>query len=92
MIQCPAKAFDQVVVIEGFGEEIDRSATNGADGSGDAGIAGDDDRAGGGLMAAKGAEEREAVDGAACWRIESKPKESKASQYTSSRVWIRKDN
>ena len=32
------------------------------------------------------------IDGAACWRIESKPKESKASQYTSSRVWIRKDN
>jgi hypothetical protein len=34
----------------------------------------------------------EAIDGAACWRIESKPKERKASQYTSSRVWIRKDN
>ena len=34
----------------------------------------------------------EAIDGAACWRIESTPKESKASQYTSSRVWIRKDN
>lgn len=34
----------------------------------------------------------EDIDGAACWRIESKPKESKASQYTSSRVWIRKDN
>jgi len=34
----------------------------------------------------------EAIDGAACWRIESKPKQSKSSQYTSSRVWIRKDN
>jgi len=34
----------------------------------------------------------EAIDGAACWRVESKPKESKSSQYTSSRVWIRKDN
>ncbi len=34
----------------------------------------------------------ETIDGAACWRIESKPKQSKSSQYTSSRVWIRKDN
>jgi outer membrane lipoprotein-sorting protein len=34
----------------------------------------------------------ETIDGAPCWRIESKPKESKASQYTSSRVWIRKDH
>jgi outer membrane lipoprotein-sorting protein len=34
----------------------------------------------------------EAIDGAPCWRIESKPKESKSSQYTSSLVWIRKDN
>jgi hypothetical protein len=32
------------------------------------------------------------IDGAACWRIESKPKQNKSSQYTSSRVWIRKDN
>jgi hypothetical protein len=32
------------------------------------------------------------IDGAACWKIESKPKESKSSQYTSSMVWIRKDN
>jgi outer membrane lipoprotein-sorting protein len=32
------------------------------------------------------------VDGAACWKIESKPKESKSSQYTSSLVWVRKDN
>jgi hypothetical protein len=34
----------------------------------------------------------EPVDGAPCWRIESKPKQGKSSQYTSSRVWIRKDN
>jgi outer membrane lipoprotein-sorting protein len=34
----------------------------------------------------------EAIDGMPCWRIESKPKETKTSQYTSSRVWIRKDN
>ncbi len=32
------------------------------------------------------------VDGAACWKIESKPKESKSSQYTSSIVSVRKDN
>jgi hypothetical protein len=32
------------------------------------------------------------VDGAACWKIESKPKESKSSQYTSSLIWVRKDN
>jgi hypothetical protein len=32
------------------------------------------------------------VDGAACWEIEARPKESKSSQYTLSRVWIRKDN
>jgi len=32
------------------------------------------------------------IDGAACWKIESKPKESKSSQYTSSIVWVRKDN
>ncbi len=34
----------------------------------------------------------EDIDGAACWRVESKPKEGKSSQYSSSRVWIRKDN
>ena len=34
----------------------------------------------------------DAIDGAACWKIESKPKESKSSQYTSSLLWIRKDN
>jgi outer membrane lipoprotein-sorting protein len=34
----------------------------------------------------------ETSDGAACWRIESTPKEGKNSQYTSSVVWIRKEN
>jgi len=34
----------------------------------------------------------DAVDGAACWKIEAKPKESKSSQYTSSLIWVRKDN
>ena len=34
----------------------------------------------------------EAVDGAACWKIESRPKKTKVSQYTHSIVWIRKDN
>jgi len=34
----------------------------------------------------------EAVDGAACWRIQSTPKQSKSSQYTRSIVWIRMDN
>jgi outer membrane lipoprotein-sorting protein len=34
----------------------------------------------------------DAIDGAACWKIEARPKESKSSQYTLSRLWIRKDN
>ena len=34
----------------------------------------------------------EAIDGAACWKIQSVPKERKSSQYTRSVVWIRKDN
>jgi outer membrane lipoprotein-sorting protein len=34
----------------------------------------------------------DAVAGAPCWKIESKPKESKSSQYTLSRLWVRKDN
>jgi outer membrane lipoprotein-sorting protein len=34
----------------------------------------------------------DSMDGAACWKIEARPKESKSSQYTLSRVWIRKDN
>src|SRR5882672_8776447 len=33
----------------------------------------------------------EAIDGAACWKIEARPRQSKTSQYTSTRVWIRKD-
>jgi outer membrane lipoprotein-sorting protein len=32
------------------------------------------------------------VDGAACWKIQSTPRESKSSQYTRSIVWVRKDN
>jgi len=32
------------------------------------------------------------IDGAACWKIESTPKETKSSQYSRSIVWIRKDN
>ena len=34
----------------------------------------------------------EPIDGALCWKIESKPKELKFSQYTLSVLWIRKDN
>ena len=34
----------------------------------------------------------ETVDGAACWKIQSTPRESKSSQYTRSIVWVRKDN
>ena len=34
----------------------------------------------------------EAVDGAACWKIESVPRKTKTSQYTRSVVWIRKEN
>jgi outer membrane lipoprotein-sorting protein len=34
----------------------------------------------------------ESVDGTACWKIQSTPRESKVSQYTRSIVWIRKDN
>jgi len=34
----------------------------------------------------------EAVDGAACWKIQSTPRESKSSQYTRSIAWVRKDN
>jgi len=32
------------------------------------------------------------LDGSVCWKIESKPKQKKVSQYTHSHVWIRKDN
>jgi hypothetical protein len=31
------------------------------------------------------------IDGVVCWKIESKPRQSKSSQYTSSIVWVRKD-
>src|SRR5215467_13367339 len=34
----------------------------------------------------------ESVDGAACWKVQSTPKESKVSQYTHSYLWVRKDN
>jgi hypothetical protein len=34
----------------------------------------------------------DACDGAACWKIQSTPKQTKSSQYTRSIVWIRKDN
>jgi len=34
----------------------------------------------------------EAVDGVPCWRIEARPRQTKSSQYTLSRIWIRKDN
>ena len=34
----------------------------------------------------------DAVDGAACWKIQWTPRESKSSQYTKSIVWVRKDN
>jgi len=32
----------------------------------------------------------EAIDGVPCWRIESRPRQGKISQYSLSRVWIRK--
>src|SRR6516162_9385566 len=34
----------------------------------------------------------ESFDGAACWKLQSTPKESKVSQYTHSYIWVRKDN
>ncbi len=34
----------------------------------------------------------ETVEGAPCWKIESRPKQSRASQYTSNILCIRKDN
>jgi hypothetical protein len=34
----------------------------------------------------------ESQAGVACWKLDSSPKQSKASQYTSSQLWIRKDN
>ena len=35
---------------------------------------------------------QEPIDGAMCWKIESRPKQSKISQYAYSYVWIRQDN
>ncbi|MCS6953982.1 MAG: outer membrane lipoprotein-sorting protein [Bryobacterales bacterium] len=34
----------------------------------------------------------ETVDGALSWKIEAEPKKTRASQYTRSLIWIRKDN
>jgi hypothetical protein len=34
----------------------------------------------------------ETLDGASCWRIESRPKQGKVSQYTHSYIWVRKEN
>jgi outer membrane lipoprotein-sorting protein len=34
----------------------------------------------------------EALEGAACWKIQSVPKQTKSSQYTRSIVWVRKQN
>jgi Outer membrane lipoprotein-sorting protein len=34
----------------------------------------------------------EPIDGAPCWRIEARPRQGKSSQYTLTRMWIRKDN
>jgi len=34
----------------------------------------------------------EGIDGSPCWRIEARPRGGKASQYSLSRMWIRKDN
>jgi outer membrane lipoprotein-sorting protein len=34
----------------------------------------------------------EAIDGAPCWKIESRPVKGKSSQYSHSYVWIRKDS
>ena len=32
------------------------------------------------------------IDGAACWKLQSVPKQSRTSQYTRSIAWVRKDN
>ena len=37
-------------------------------------------------------EGEETIDGAACWKIASTPRQAKSSQYTRSIVWVRKDN
>jgi len=35
---------------------------------------------------------QEQIEGAMCWKIETRPKQTKVSQYTYSLVWIRQDN
>jgi hypothetical protein len=37
-------------------------------------------------------EGEEVIDAAQCWKIAARPRRTKASQYTRSMVWIRKDN
>jgi hypothetical protein len=34
----------------------------------------------------------EPIDGAACWKLQSTPRQSKVSQYNHSYIWVRKDN
>jgi hypothetical protein len=34
----------------------------------------------------------ESIEGSPCWKIESRPRKGKSSQYTSSIVWVRQDN
>jgi len=34
----------------------------------------------------------ETIDGTPCWRVVATPRRTKASQYTRSKVWVRKDN
>jgi len=34
----------------------------------------------------------EPIDGTACWKLQSTPRQSKVSQYSHSYVWVRKDN
>jgi len=34
----------------------------------------------------------ESIDGAACWKLQSTPRQTKVSQYSHSYVWVRKDN
>ena len=35
---------------------------------------------------------QEPIDGAACWKVQSTPRQAKVSQYTHSYIWIREDN
>ena len=37
-------------------------------------------------------EREESIDGAACWRLRGKPRQTKTSQYSHSTLWIRKDH